>query len=479
MPNDIVLRCSALTKSFAGVTVLKGVSLYVAQGETVCIAGENGAGKSTLMNLIGGVHQPDSGTMEVAGQPYRPAGPLDAVAAGIAFVHQELNLFPNLSLAENILLTDYPHRPMLGMRLLDHARAARETQPLLERVGLQRSPDTPVEDLSQGDRQLVEIARALHADARLIIFDEPTTSLTEPEVERLMTILADLRQRGIAVLYISHALEHVLRLADRIVVMRDGAVVAEDGGKQFSVDSLVQAMVGRSIDQLYPRRASSPGREVVLKVEGVSQPGVAEKVSFDLHAGEILGIAGLMGSGRSELARILFGLDPAARGTVTLAGEPLNGLSPRERIRRGLAFLTESRRDDGLFLDASIEENLRIVHPQAEGGESLIRELRVSCKDMRSQAVVELSGGNQQKVALAKWLLEPPRMLILDEPTRGIDIGAKQDLYRLIVQLADRGIPLLIISSEVEELVGLCDRVLVMARGELRGEFPAGSTREQ
>ena len=476
-----ILRCAGLVKSFAGVRVLKDVSLEIHRGETVCIAGENGAGKSTLMNLIGGVHQPDAGSMEIAGEAYAPRNPLDAASRGIAFVHQELNLFPNLSIAENILLTDYPEQRVLGLRFLDTKRGAAEVQPLLDRVGLARAPDTLVEDLSPGDRQLVEIAKALRTDARLIIFDEPTTSLTAPEVDRLFGVIEDLRARGTAILYISHALEHVLALADRIIVLRDGSVVAQAERVQFTVDSLIRAMVGRTIDQLFPQRPDTPPvSTTALEVRGVSEPGVAENITFRVGAGEVVGVAGLMGSGRSELARILFGLDSAARGEIRLAGEDITHLPTRERIRKGLAFLTESRRDDGLFLDAPVEENLTIVHPELRPGcETLLGELRVACRDHRVQPVVELSGGNQQKGALAKWLLRTPRVLILDEPTRGIDVGAKQDIYQFIRKLADQGLALLVISSEVEELVGLCDRILVMRRGEIRTELPAGSTREQ
>jgi ribose transport system ATP-binding protein len=279
--------------------------------------------------------------------------------------------------------------------------------------------------------------------------------------------------------YISHALEHVMSIADRIAVLRDGAIVAAGTPQEFTVESLIQAMVGRSISQLYPHRPERRSSDVVLQVENISHPGVVDGITFDLHAGEILGLAGLMGSGRSELARILFGIDSASAGSVRLNGEPLNGLPPRDRIKKGLAFVTESRRDDGLFLDASIDENIRIVHPETQGTARLLQELKVACADPWRQPVAQLSGGNQQKVALAKWLVSLPRVLILDEPTRGIDVGAKQEIYSLIAQLAAKGIAMLIISSEVEELVGLCDRILVMAKGAIRSEMKAGCTREE
>jgi ABC-type sugar transport system ATPase subunit len=477
--EESLLRCHALEKSFSGVRVLKAVSVELVRGEILCIAGENGAGKSTLMNLIGGVHRPDSGQMWLAGESYSPASPVDAVAAGIAFVHQELNLFPNLSICDNIFLTDYPARKLLGIRLTDRSAAEQKSKELLAQVGLDKSPRTLVEELSQGDRQLVEIAKALHIDARVIIFDEPTTSLTSREIDRLFAIIHDLRGRGIAILYISHALEHVMALADRIAVLRDGAVAATGARGDFTIETLIESMVGRSIEQLYPVRVERPRTDVVLRVESVSEPGVVERVTFDLHAGEILGIAGLMGSGRSELARILFGLERSQSGAVQLDGEHVEQMSARERIGRGLAFVTESRREDGLFLDASVDENISIVHPQAQRTVELLRELHITCAEPTAQPVIELSGGNQQKVVLAKWLARPPRVLILDEPTRGIDVGAKQEIYILMAELAAKGMGLLIISSEVEELVGMCDRILVMAKGELRGEFPSGCTREQ
>ena len=479
-PDHELFRCDALEKSFSGVPVLKRVTMRVAAGEVLCIAGENGAGKSTLMNVIGGVHQPDAGKMWVDGASYTPASPEDAAHARIAFVHQELNLFPNLSIAENIFLTDYPVRRVLGMQFIDTQTAHDKTQKLMQAVGLERSPATLVEDVSQGDRQLVEIAKALHMDARLIIFDEPTTSLTFFEVERLFAIIDDLRSRGIAILYISHALDHVLQLADRVVTLRDGAVVAEYVRGEYTVESLVHAMVGRHINQLYPaRNRQRDGHNVVLELEGISRTGVVENITFRLRAGETLGIAGLMGSGRSELARIIFGLDKAHRGSVVLEGQQIQGCSTRERIARGLAFVTESRRDDGLFMDATVEENVRIVRPHAPGALQVLRDLHVACADPFRQAAGELSGGNQQKVALAKWLLEPPRVMILDEPTRGIDVAAKQEIYALIAELSGKGIGLLVISSEIEELLGVCDRILVMAKGEIRAEFQAGCTREE
>jgi ribose transport system ATP-binding protein len=336
-----------------------------------------------------------------------------------------------------------------------------------------------VEQLAQGERQLVEIAKALEANAKLIIFDEPTTSLSRRETQRLFATVEKLRASGIAMVYISHALEDVRALCDDIAVLRDGELVGAGPAEEFSTERLITLMVGRSIDQLYPPRASRPAPAPVLEVEGVSQPGVVEDVTFRLHGGEVLGLAGLMGSGRSELARIIFGLDPHTTGEVRIGGSALGSKGPRERIRAGMAMLTESRRDDGLYMDASVLENMVIVHAQPSRVPGMCSSLRLTCADIERQPVRQLSGGNQQKVALGKWLVKPPRVLILDEPTRGIDVGAKYEIYRIVNELASEGVAVLMISSEIEELIGMCDRILVMRKGEVAGVFAAPYDREQ
>ena len=474
-------------KSFFGVPVLKGVSFAVPPGQTVGLVGENGAGKSTLMNILGGNLRPESGTMFLAGQPYAPRTPRDAEAAQVAFIHQELNLFPNLSIAENIFIRGFPRAsglPFIARRTM-HERARR----LLEEIQLVRPPETLVEQLSAGERQLVEIAKALALDARLIIFDEPTTSLTARETDRLFAIMRRLRERGIAMLYISHNLNHVQQLCAAIVVLRDGQVVGSAPTAELPVERLIQLMVGRTINQFFPPRATQPGTEVALEVKDVSQPSIVRQISFQVRRGEIVGLSGLMGSGRSELARILFGLDPCATGEIRLNGKSLNGRSPRERIQHGLAFLSEDRRAEGLCPEATIAENVTLV-ALAQFARGTLRTVdRTQCREqvarMRravqltasardEQPVKTLSGGNQQKVVLAKWLLNQPQVFILDEPTRGIDVGAKHEVYRLINELAGRGAGVLMISSEVEELIGMCDRILVMSRGEIRDTVTVG-----
>jgi len=505
--NEPFIVFDHIEKAFFGVKVLKGVSFGVGVGRIVGLVGENGAGKSTLMNLLGGNLQPDAGELRVNDQHYAPRHSNDARNAGIAFVHQELNLFPNLSIAENLYLTDFPRiRPAgtsgradarrSGLPWINRRALRAQSVELLRQVGLDLSPDTLVERLPAGERQLVEIAKALGANARALILDEPTTSLSSPECERLFILATQLRDRGIAIIYISHALGDVLRLCNDLVVLRDGEMVGGGPTQDFTHDRLVSLMVGRQLNQLYPERRSParpepnetenvPGRKPALQVERVSQPGIVRDISFSLAAGEVLGLSGLMGAGRSELARILFGLDPCASGEIRLNGENLTG-APRRRIQRGLAFLTEDRRQEGLCLEASIADNMALVtlpsnsrspvrfldYTRINSAVKRMREaVKLSPKAADTQAVRTLSGGNQQKVVLGKWLLAKPKVLILDEPTRGIDVGAKSEIYRLIYQLADRGAGVLVISSELEELVGLCDRILVMRHGEISGEF--------
>jgi len=477
-----VIEFAHIEKSFFGVNVLKDVSLAVKPGQTVGLVGENGAGKSTLMNILGGNVRADAGEMRLDGQPYAPDSPRDAERAGIAFIHQELNLFSTLSIAENLFIGGFP-RSRSWLPFINRRQMLQRTRSLLAEVNLPHAPDTLIERLSAGERQLVEIAKALALDARLIILDEPTTSLTARETERLFAILARLRARGLSLIYISHSLDHVLRLCDQIVVLRDGAVVANEPAVRFAMDRLVSLMVGREITQLFPPRAARPTKEVVLDVRDVAQPGIVRGIAFQLCRGEVLGLSGLMGAGRSELARILFGLDPCAAGDIRLEGESIRHLPASERIERGLAFLTEDRRAEGLCPEASIADNVTLValprllrswlgwldRPRVAAEVRRMREaVKLTPTARDGQPVKTLSGGNQQKVVLAKWLLQEPKVFLLDEPTRGIDVGARYEVYRLIRQLAARGTGVLLISSEVEELLGMCDRILVMRGGAIR-----------
>ena len=393
-------------------------------------------------------------------------------------------MFGNLSIAENLFLTAFPR--LAGLPVVHRKALHRRAASLLEQVGLNVPPQTLVEQLSAGEQQLVEIAKVLGLDARLIIFDEPTTSLTTRETSRLFALIDQLRHRGLSLIYISHNLDDVLRLCDDLVILRDGEVVGRGPRAEFTLDRLVSLMVGRSITQLFPPRATVPGQAALLEVRGLSQPGMVRDVSFTLHDGEVLGLSGLMGSGRSELARILFGLDPFARGEVLLKGHPIQP-APRRNIQRGLAFLTENRREEGLCLEAAIAENIALVTLPNHAGNAVgwigrlglrqavdrIRQaVRLTPSALNEAPVKTLSGGNQQKVVLAKWLLATPAVFLLDEPTRGIDVGAKSEIYKLINELAERGAGVLVISSEIEELIGLCDRILVMSHGEIRAEIP-------
>ena len=391
-----------------------------------------------------------------------------------------MNLFLNLSIAENLFLTDMPRWRLAGLNWTDRRELRRKAAELLASVQLDLDPATPVEALSPGERQLVEIAKALRAGARVVVFDEPTTSLSPPEAQRLLGIINRLRRENVAIIYISHNLGDVLRLCDRIVVLRDGEVQAVGPKEEFTTDRLISLMIGRSLTALFPTRDAQGSLETVLEVRGLSQEGVVEDIHFTLHRGELLGISGLMGSGRTELARILFGLDGCQRGQIVLHGRPLRRPSPRRCIRRGMAFLTEDRAAEGLLAEAAVEENLALVAlDRFSGFLGLVRrqELRQAAAQMLraldvdyrglDQPAKTLSGGNQQKVVLGKWLLSQADVLLLDEPTRGVDVGAKQEIYQQINRLVSQGASVILISSELEELVGLCDRILVMAGGRI------------
>ncbi len=482
--TDTLLRFEDVSKAFFGVTVLKSVSLEIERGTVLGLVGENGAGKSTLMNLLGGVVPLDSGQILLEGSPYRPADPRDADRAGIAFIHQELNLFTNLSIAENLFISDFPRRR--GLPLVAGGRLRERARECLAMVDLDVAPEVLVERLTPGERQLVEVAKALSVDARILIFDEPTTSLTARETERLFEIIGRLRESGKTILYISHILRDIMKLADAIAVLRDGALVAHGPKANYTITSMIAAMVGRDLTQLYPDRTSSPGTEVALEVRQLSKAGIAERIDLTLHKGEVLGVFGLMGSGRSELAQIIFGLDDFDQGEIFVDGQPLKGLSPGRNIRNGMAFVTENRRDEGLLMEATVADNLTLAALPALSGRLVgtIRSKRLATAVNGSVAALSikvnnvfhdeakgLSGGNQQKVVLGKWLMTEPSILIIDEPTRGVDVGAKFEIYEIIDRIAAKGTAVLFISSEIEELVAMCDRIIVMGTGETLASF--------
>ncbi len=483
-----LLELHNLTKAFFGIAAVKDVSLSINAGETLGLIGQNGAGKSTLVNIVGGVVHSDSGHMTLSEQPYTPRIPADAQHAGVAFIHQELNLFTNLTIAENIFISNFPRMGVL--RTIDRAKIKALTGELLASVGLDIPSDTYVERISPGERQLVEIAKALYQDASLIIFDEPTTSLTARETERLFAIMGQLRAQGKAIVYISHILGDVQKLSDQIAVMRDGELVACEPASALTIKRMISLMVGRSIEQLYPKRTTSPTTDPLLTAKNISASGIVEDISFTLHKGEVLGLFGLMGSGRTELARMIFGADQFESGEIVVEGELVRKPSPRSSIHNKIAFVTENRREEGLLMSIDIANNISLVslpefarsmlqvidqRQMFDSARETANTLQLKSGDIRQQPVKSLSGGNQQKVVIAKWLLSRPSIFIMDEPTRGIDVGAKYEIYTIIDRLAAEGSGVLIISSELEELIGMCDRILVMSRGEIYGEF----TREQ
>jgi ribose transport system ATP-binding protein len=482
--SEPILSVNNISKAFFGIPAVKNVSIQVNGGQVLGLIGQNGAGKSTLMNLVGGVVTADSGTMTFQNSGYAPRKPADASAVGIAFIHQELNLFTNLTIAENIFIDKFPTRGF--WRAIDTATMKKRTQELLKAVNLDLPHDMAIDRMSPGERQLVEIAKALHIDAQLIIFDEPTTSLTARETQKLFELIRQLREQGKSMIYISHILNDVLALSDEIAVMRDGELVIQEPKNAFSVDRMISLMVGRSLEQLYPPRSGEPTQAVALQTRAVTQNGIVNNINLTLHQGEVLGLFGLMGSGRTELARILFGLDSFENGEIALPHGTITHNSPRNSIRNGMAFVTENRREEGLMMSINIQDNtttvalpsftntwLQVLDSRAmsNAAQDMASVLQLKSGNIQRQAVKALSGGNQQKVVIAKWLLSQPSVFIMDEPTRGIDVGAKYEIYAIIDRLATSGSSVLFISSEVEELMGCCDRILVMSQGEIVGEF--------
>lgn len=473
-----LVEVRGISKRFPGVRALDQVSLHVGQAEVLALIGENGAGKSTLLKILAGVQPPDEGEILVAGRAVRFRGVEDALEAGIALIHQELNLADNLDVAGNIFLGREPRR--LG--LLDFATMHREAAGWLAMVGLDLDPATPLGDLPIGRQQLVEIAKALSTRARLLIMDEPTSSLSARETETLFRVVKDLRSRGVSVIWISHRLGEVKELADRVVVLRDGRNAGEIASRgEIEHDRMIRMMVGRDIDRL-ARRPSHPPGDVVLAARDLRTPAhPGHAVSLEVRAGEIVGLAGLVGAGRTELVTTLFGITPAVAGSITVGGRLVTPRSPIEAISAGLALVPEDRKQQGLVLEMAVRENMSLVAiwPESRAGfvdfaherrlaAEMIPALAIKTPGDR-QAVQFLSGGNQQKVVLAKWLAMKPKVLLLDEPTRGIDVGAKAEIYDLVHRLAGAGLAVLFVSSEMEEILSLADRALVMHEGRLAG----------
>ncbi|MCE9589364.1 MAG: sugar ABC transporter ATP-binding protein [Planctomycetes bacterium] len=480
MPTPFI-QFEGITKTFVGVTALENVGFTIRRGECHAVMGENGAGKSTLGKILAGIHRPDSGTIHIDAEPRRFHSPADALRAGIGMVHQELAFCPDLSIAENLAMGRYPTRAGLW---LDRRRMHERAWEWLAQIGVEIDVRRPMRSLSTGQEQMVQIASAVGAGARFLVFDEPTSSLSEPESQQLFTLIEDLKKRGVTMMYVSHRMPEVFRLCDRVTVLRDGRYVGTLDRAEAAPDRVVEMMIGRPLEAYYPSHLRSAVGATRLRVKGLSSPGLFEGISFELRAGEIVGLAGLVGSGRSELARAIFGLDRAASGGVEVDGEKLPTGDVRLAMRRGIAMVPEDRKRQGIVpamgcranFSLAILDRLRRMGLLDQGRErdeasGYFNELNVRTPSLDTP-IVSLSGGNQQKVVLARWLARKPAVLIVDEPTRGVDVGAKAAIHALLDALAVKGTAILLISSELPELLNLSTRLLVMRAGRLVDELP-------
>ncbi|RFC66872.1 MULTISPECIES: sugar ABC transporter ATP-binding protein [Mesorhizobium] len=476
----IVLRLENVGKTFPGVVALSGITLDLLRGETHILLGENGAGKSTLIKLLAGIYQPDTGEIFFQGKPYRPKSPHDAQVQGIRIVHQELNLLPYLSIAENLMLEHLPRR----FGIVDQKALNDRAEALLAEVGLDVDARTRVEELGVAQMQLVEIAKALGYESTLLVLDEPTATLTPPEIARLFSIIKRLKARGVTIIYISHRLHEVFEIGDRVTVLRNGRLVATQPLAGHTVQDLVRMMIGRDITDEYGFDASIPLGDVALDVKGLKRGPNFAPVSFSVRHGEILGVAGLVGSGRTEVMRAIFGADPKFAGEIDINGHAVAINSPRDAVRDGIGFLTEDRKSQGLLLDMPVDLNVTISDLRKishvgllDRGEEkaavteLVRQLHVKTSSIETP-VRNLSGGNQQKVVLAKWLFRGSSTLLLDEPTRGVDVGARREIYQLLWMLAAEQKAIVMVSSDLSELIGMCHRIVVFSNGALVGELP-------
>jgi rhamnose transport system ATP-binding protein len=474
-----VLRMVDVSKSFGAVTALRSADLTVQKGSIHALVGENGAGKSTLIKIVAGVHRRDGGRFELNGEPVDFATPAEAMHAGIAVIYQEPTLFPDLSVTENIFMGRQPLR--FGRRI-DRGQMRREVRQIFARLGVDIDPLRPARGLSIADQQIIEIAKAISVDANLLIMDEPTAALSGNEVERLFSVARSLRDEGRALVFISHRFDEVFGLCDTVTVMRDGAYISTSPTSDTTVNEIVAKMVGRDVSDLYPKTPAQIG-DVVLKVENLTTPGVIHNVSFEVRSGEIVGLAGLVGAGRSEIARAVFGVDGYESGRIFMDGRLLPPNNTRVAIQRGIGFIPEDRRKQGLVMEESVARNVTsairrqltrfglltaAAENRAAAPWAARLETKTSALDMPANT---MSGGNQQKVVIAKWLATHPRLLIIDEPTRGIDVATKAEVHRLLSDLAGQGLAILMISSELPEVLGMADRVLVVCEREITAEF--------
>ncbi len=479
MPGEgYLLEMRNITKDFPGVRALDNVNFSLAPGEVHALAGENGAGKSTLMKILAGAEPATSGEILISGRKVELAGPLDAKRLGISVIYQEFDLIPYLSVAENILLGREPRRGAF----IDWPRLYAQAGEALERLGIDLNLRAVVDRLSVAQKQMTEIAKAVSTDARIIVMDEPSASLTLRELDRLFDLVRTLRRQGVSIIYISHRLEELFEIADRVTVLRDGKWVMTAPVREVTREQLVKYMVGRELTSDYPKRTKPPGR-VILTVTGLTRRGVIHDVSFSLREGEVLGITGLVGSGRTEIARAIFGADPVDAGEIRLEDKKIDIEDPRTAIRAGISLATEDRKEQGLVLGMTVRENVTLANLDALSRRGFVnrrREVAEASRLVRSLAIKtpgleqrarNLSGGNQQKLVLAKWLFTNSKVVIFDEPTRGIDVGAKQEIYRLMNDLAEQGVGIIMISSELPEVLGMSDRILVIHEGRIRAEL--------
>lgn len=482
-----LLRMHGIRKVFPGVLALDDVNLDLQSGEVLALLGENGAGKSTLIKVIGGAHLPDKGTIEIDGQSVRVETPQDSLKAGIGIIYQEFNLVPGLTARENIFLGQEPGRLSFIPRAEEHRKALE----LFARIGVDIDPAKLCSELSVAEQQVVEIAKALSQNARIIVMDEPTAALTPREVEGLLEVVRELRSQGIGVIYISHRLDEIDAIADRVTILRDGGHVSTHAMEDIDREKMIALMVGRSLDKEFPSRSSSPGK-VRLAVRELTRGTKVRGVSLDVREGEIVGLTGLVGAGRTEAARLIFGADRMEAGSIELDGKELRVSCPRDAIRNGICLLTEDRKGQGLVLGQTVQENFGLPNlgefsdmglisasRESQAFAQYVKKIRIKIAS-HAQTAGTLSGGNQQKVVLAKWLQRNAEVIIFDEPTRGIDVGAKFEIYQLVHQLAEEGKAVLMISSELPEILGMSDRIIVMNEGRVTGEIsdPSRATQE-
>lgn len=480
MKNKILLRMEGISKSFSGVQALKNVSLEVLSGEVHVLIGENGAGKSTLMKILTGVYTKDSGNIVLKGKKFLASNTKEAEDKGVCIIHQEFNLIPHLTVAQNIYIGREPKK--LGGLLIDDKKMIEGTEKLLKLLNLKVNPNTLLKNLTVAQQQMVEIAKALLVKSEILVLDEPTSALTQSEIEDLFKIIKRLRSEGVGIIYISHRMEEFNEIADRVTILRDGTYIGTRVWKETTIDEIIKMMVGRDLKDKYPKRNPKIGN-VIFEAKNINRGKYIKDVSFSLRKGEILGFAGLMGAGRTELARAIFGADKIESGEFYLEGEKLNIKSPGDAIDKGIVYLSEDRKRDGLLLNLDVEANTVLANIKEYSKLNVVNDDR--CRNITNEKVNDLkiktpsikqktkflSGGNQQKVLIGRWLCRDTKILIFDEPTRGIDVGAKFEVYTLIKDLAERGVAIIMISSELPEILGMSDRILVMHEGKKTGEL--------